>query len=401
MSKKDIVSVSELNEAIKSIFVSQMSTTVKVTGEISNIKISNNNTFLTLKDENASISVISWGTKFDKLKNGDDVVVVGKITCYPKQGTYNITTHKIERIGVGNLHEKYEKSKLSFENKGYFSSKKTFPTKINRIAILTSTEGAALQDVMYVLKSNSFSGEILIKNCIVQGTQCPQSIEDGINFFDKIHEENKIDVLLITRGGGSFEDLMGYSSKEAVKSIHKSDIFIISAVGHEIDNMLSDFAADCRAPTPSVAAEMISQSQKDIYDKLSKYSDKLSKIHVVMSSKMNGYEERLKYFKKTLHSLSPITFINTELSRIDNNKKLLNSKLKDNIDYLELELERLKNKNETYNISKTMENGFVAILDEDNQLINSISILKEKIKCKENLKIILADGEYKLSRLYK
>ena len=266
MSKKDnSITVSELNTKIKDVIVENMSDIIRVKGEISNIKISNKNIYLALKDESSSISVIYWSgvdTLNDKVQNGDDVIVTGKINCFHKQGTYQIICSKIEKIGIGNLHEKYESLKKSFHQKGYFSKKRQIPNKINRIAILTSTEGAALQDVLYVLKSNSFSGEVVIKNCFVQGQNCPESIKSGIEYFNKLHKIKYFDILLITRGGGSFEDLMGYSSKEAVRAIYDSPIITISAVGHEVDCMLSDMAADYRAPTPSIAGEVISSIQK-------------------------------------------------------------------------------------------------------------------------------------------
>ena len=200
MSKKEnFITVSQLNDKIKGLLTKSFGEQIKIKGEISNVKVSNGNTFLTLKDDESSINVVSWRNEIKNIKNGDDVVVTGNVTCYPKQGTYQVTTHKIDRIGIGNLYEKLEKNKKTFEEKGYFSKSKEktyFPTTINRVAILTSKEGAAIQDILYQLRVNLFCGEVYVKNCQVQGQSCPQSICDGIEYFNKLNKTKPIDILL-------------------------------------------------------------------------------------------------------------------------------------------------------------------------------------------------------------
>jgi exodeoxyribonuclease VII large subunit len=400
MSKKeDFITVTELNKSIQSILTTSIPDTLKVNGEISNIKLSGQNTYLTLKDGTSSINVVAWAMKFDKIQNGDDVIVTGKINCFQKQGSYQILAYKIERIGIGNLHEKYEKSKKAFESKGLFSKKRDFPDSINRIGILTASEGAALQDIMYVLKSNLFSGEIYVKNCVVQGQQCPQSVSDGINYFNKLNKVKPFDVLIISRGGGSFEDLMGYSSKEVVKAIYDSDIFTISAVGHEIDTMLSDYTADYRAPTPSVAAEVVSAFQKENKEKLLKLSDNLQNLKSTIKNKLLEYENNLVYCKKILFSTNPVNYIDTELTKIEDLKDRLVYKIKYNIEHFNRELDKIKNKCEAYNITRTMNKGYSIITDDKGTLITSKKVLKECIKNKQKIKVFFSDGEYDLSSL--
>jgi len=397
MSKKeDFITVSYLNDSIKNILLSNIPDTLKVNGEVSNIKISGQNTYLTLKDDTSSIAVVAWSMKFDKIKNGDDVIVTGKINCFQKQGSYQILAYKIERIGVGNLHEQYEKLKKTFESKGYFLQKRDFPNKINRIAIVTASEGAALQDIMYVLKSNAFGGQVYIKNCIAQGQLCPQSVSDGIEYFNKLHKTKPFDILIISRGGGSFEDLMGYSSKEVVNAIYESDIFTISAVGHEVDTMLSDYTADYRAPTPSVAGEVVSQFQKDAKENISKLSDNLLKLQINIKNKLLEYENNLVYCKKILTSVNPINYIDNELLKIDNLRNTILHKVKHNIEYTNREIDKLKTKCESHNIAHTMDKGYSIVTDDKGTLINSKKVLKECIKNKQKLKIVFVDGEYTL-----
>lgn len=405
MSKKEnFITVSNLNEKIKGLILKEFDGQIKVKGEISNVKISNGNTFLTLKDEESSINVVSWRNEIKNIKNGDDVIVTGTITCYPKQGSYQITTYKIDRIGIGNLHEKIEKNKKTFDEKGYFSKSKEkigLPTKINRIGILTAKEGAAIQDVLYQLKANSFTGEVYIKNCNVQGQMCPQSICDGIEYFNKLDKTKPIDILLVTRGGGSFEDLIGYSSKEVVKAIHQTSIYTISAVGHEIDTMLSDYSANYRAPTPSIAGEVISLSQKKKKDILDKQIEKLENIKYHMMNRISSLCTKMDNNYNLLKAVNPIHFIELELTHFQNIKKIVDSKIKKNVDDKIENIQKLKNKNETYNPAQIFKSGYVAIIDDENNLVSNIAQFKEMVKNKKKLKLVFSDGEIDIPISYK
>lgn len=228
--------------------------TIIIKGELHNYSKRNQNIYASLKDKTSSIDIISWNCLED-YENGDEVEIYGKINFYKKTSKINIIISTIKKLGVGDQFKIYEKLKLKFQNLGYFNKKKVFPKKIESIGIITSQDGAALQDVLYVLKNGNFNGNIIIKDCMVQGLNAPISIKNAIECLN--NESNKVDVLLITRGGGSLEDLMAFSSEEVVKSIYNSNIYTISAVGHEVDTMLSDFVADLRAPTPSIGAQII------------------------------------------------------------------------------------------------------------------------------------------------
>lgn len=397
MSKKDsFITVTDFNNLVRDALVGTFTNQIKIKGEISNIKSSGPHTYLTLKDENSAISVVSWNSKFDNLKNGDDVLASGKITCFLKSGTYQINASKIERIGAGLLNEILEKNKKLFEKKGYFSKSERhipLPSKINRIGILTASEGAALQDILYVLKSNSFNGEVCFKNCAVQGQSCPKSVSDGIEYFNDLHKKKHIDVLIVARGGGSFEDLMGFSSKEIVKSIYKTKIYTISAIGHEVDTMLSDFTANCRAPTPSVAGELISSAQKTEKDILRSNLENLSRLKLLIKNKLFINLEKINSGKKLLKSVDPVSFINSEIDKFCRMKTFVHSKVSSNISDLQTMIEKYKMKNEMYDPKTTLENGYVAVVDDDNNLVNSIKEFETKFQEKQKLKIVFTDGE--------
>lgn len=394
------LSVTEINELIKTIVNTHIGHKIFVKGELSNIKKSNGHLYFTLKDSISNISGIFWRFNTDSFNNGDMVTVGGKITFFSKQGTYQITTTEMDKCGTGDINTKYLKLKEDFDNKGYFLKSKVikdFPKKIRNIGILTATEGAALQDILYVLNNNNFMGNVYIKNSTVQGTGCSKSVKDGIHYFNNIKE--KIDILIIARGGGSVEDLMGYSSEEVVKAIYESQIFIISAIGHEIDFMLSDFAADFRAPTPSIAGETLIKKQKEEKDILSSNLEKLKKLEYTILSHVSNLESKLNHCAN-LHKLcNPINFINTEIEKIELIRKKIKDKISYNINDSMHELDKLKIKNSVHNIKKITKKGYAIITDENNNLIENSIEFKKKMKNNDNIKFIFNDGEISLKNL--
>lgn len=403
MSKKEnYITVTELNNIIKDTLMENFSSQFKVKGEISNIKASGPHTYLTLKDDNSSVSVTIWNAK-PNVKNGDDVMVFGKLMCYTKQGTYNINANKIDRIGMGLLHETLEKQRKLFEEKGYFikSMQRTpLPDKINRVGILTAIEGAALQDILYVLKKNMFYGEVHVKNCAVQGQNCPTSISNGIDYFNELHKTKPFDILIVARGGGSFEDLIGYSSKEVVKAIYNTNIYTMSAVGHEVDTMLSDYSANYRAPTPSIAGEVISSIQRKKKEMIVTNLEQLSMLKLQIKTKIIKYEDSVKNNMKILKTIDPVSFLDNEIHRLSRIKLDFKSKISNSIEKKIDLIQKFVAKNESYDPSQIFENGYVAIVDEDNNLINTVVDFNSKVNSKNKLKLVFVDGEIDLDSMF-
>ena len=177
-------SVFELNNLIKNFIDDNVDKQIKLTGEISNIKKSGKNIWITLKDDKALISCIFWDNFNMNHNEGDKVVIEGKLSFYSKLCKVNFIGRKIEAIGVGKFHKEYQENFKKFKEKGYFNNSKPLPSKINSVGIITAKTGAALQDIMYVLKSGGFNGNIYIYSCSVQGVNCPPSVVDGINYFN-------------------------------------------------------------------------------------------------------------------------------------------------------------------------------------------------------------------------
>ncbi len=299
-------SVSEITEKIKSSILDEFPDKICVSGETTNVKKSGDHMYFTLKDEDASLSCMFFGyfrTNKTVLNSGEKIVASGKLSLYVKNGTYSLNIVRIDKIGVGLLHQKYEELKEYFRTKKYYENKLELPKIIKNIGIITSPEGAVLQDILFVLNKNNFNGNIFIKRCNVQGVQCPKSVINAIDYF--LLNDHKLDLLLIARGGGSFEDLIGYSDEDLVEKIYeikKHGICTISAVGHEVDFMLSDFVCDIRAPTPSIGAEIICQQYNLQNDVVETYKNMMHNIHNIIMSKIQNMNHKLVILKEQLKS---------------------------------------------------------------------------------------------------
>ena len=243
-----------------------------VIGEISNFRpASSGHWFFTLKDSTSALSAImfkssAWKVNF-KPQEGDKVVVTGSLDVYAARGTYQLKCETMEKSGSGDILAMLEKRKGEYDALGYFASerKKKIPTKPQRVGVVTSATGAALQDILQILSRRAPALDILILPATVQGPSA------GATIANRIEQANLLllcDVLIVGRGGGSLEDLLPFSEDVVIQAIYESEIPVISAVGHEIDWALSDFVADLRAPTPSAAAELVSQGILDLRQKL-------------------------------------------------------------------------------------------------------------------------------------
>jgi exodeoxyribonuclease VII large subunit len=292
---------------------------------------------------------------------------------------------------------KYQKLKDEFEKKLYFTKKLPFPNSINNIGILTSVEGAALKDVLYVLNEGGFNGNIYIKNCLAQGLGCPSSVKDGILYFTTLNKTTPIDILLVTRGGGGMEDLMGYSSEEVVKSLYETNLFTISAIGHEIDTMLSDLAADYRAPTPSIAGELIIKLQNRGMENLLKVSNVLKHLEYMILSKLNLYESKLHQINNNNKLKNPNHIINLEIRRLSEIDRKLKEHIDSNIIDVNERLNKLRSKNNIHDTIQLLNTGYSIVIDENNNLIDDLNVFKKNIQNKKELKIIFKNGEIRMS----
>lgn len=305
LSKEYIFTVSELSEYLKSIVSNKK---VKVTGEVSQPKYSNGHLYFTLKDDTNNLKSIIWKFKNidkDSLIEGQKVTIECKLDFYGGSGSLNLIVEKIiTNAGQGELFIKYEKIKKEFEEKGYFlqSRKKQLPPILKNILIITSENGAALQDFIYNLENNNSLINYDIMDVVVQGIDCPKNI---CELLHQIKNDNiQYDLVVITRGGGSFSDLFGFSQPELIETIYNFHLPVLSAIGHQIDNPLLDLISDVSTPTPSLAAQFIIDHNKKYIEKMEIILDDIQTILFdQISEYKNIYEKLNEKIYKSFNSL--------------------------------------------------------------------------------------------------
>lgn len=267
----DTFTVSQITELLKDVLEATFAS-VSVKGEISGLKTSaQGHIYFTLKDKGACISCVIWRSKAMYLpfrpKDGDQVTVKGQLTVYEPRGQYQIVCNSIDTIGTGEILVELERRKKQYEAAGLFDEarKKPIPRQPSRIGVVTSPTGAALRDILNVLERRSSGIDVIVFPAVVQGPEAAEQIARRIR---QANEYLAADVLIVGRGGGSIEDLLPFSDDKVVMAVAQSTIPVISAVGHEIDWALCDYAADLRAPTPSAAAELVSQNRQEQLDRI-------------------------------------------------------------------------------------------------------------------------------------
>jgi len=254
---------------------------INLIAEVRQPKISNGHMYLNLKDGGGVIGSIIWKSNVTdnvkKLKDGDKIDVNGKLDYYGGNGRLSFVINKVNEIkGEGELHQLYQQLKIKYENKGYFldGNKIKLPIVIKKILLLTSENGDAIKDFYHCIEHNNLILDNDFINVSVQGIDCPKSIckiLDSSEIYD-----NQYDMIVITRGGGSFEDLFGFCKEELIESAFNCTLPILSAVGHKQDTTLLDYVADCVAPTPSLAAQFIVDHNKKYIEKLYYMKNKMN-----------------------------------------------------------------------------------------------------------------------------
>ena len=279
MSEIPIVSVSEITGAIKTLLEGALPD-IKVRGEVSNVRRqASGHVYFSLKDSGAQAKAVLF--KFAAsaearrlIENGRQIIIRGRLSVYEPQGTYSIVVQSVEEDGVGELQRRFEALKAKLAGEGLFDAerRREIPILPRRIAVVTSESGAAIQDFLGILRRRSWAGEVTIFNARVQGAE---AVPEIVTQIQRVDASAAFDLLVVTRGGGSLEDLWAFNEEAVVRAVAACAIPVISAVGHEIDFVLTDFAADWRAETPSGAAERISSAFSECVELISALSVRL------------------------------------------------------------------------------------------------------------------------------
>jgi exodeoxyribonuclease VII large subunit len=266
-------------------------------GEISNLsRPASGHWYFSIKDENGQIRCALFRLSQRNIKfnpeNGMEILVQAAPTLYQARGDFQLIVRHIEVVGVGNLQVAFEQLKTKLRNEGLFDAqqKKPLPTKIDTIGVISSSNGAVIQDIIKVLNKRYPFAEILLFDCVVQGEGSAEKLSQAIYAADK---SKRCDVLILARGGGSLEDLWAFNEAVLARAIFSAKTPIISAVGHETDTTIADFVADIRAPTPSAAAMMATPDKLELLLKLSELHANLRQCSEQI---LNNYRQKLKQF---------------------------------------------------------------------------------------------------------
>lgn len=262
-----IFTVSRLNQTVRLLLEQEMGQ-VWISGEISNFsQPSSGHWYFTLKDDNAQVRCAMFRNSNRRVTfrplHGQQVLVRANITLYEPRGDYQIIVESMQPAGEGLLQQKYEQLKAQLSAEGLFDQqfKQPLPTPAHCVGVITSKTGAALHDILHVLKRRDPSLPVVIYPTQVQGDDAPAQI---VRAIERANQREECDVLIVGRGGGSLEDLWSFNDERVARAIFASRIPVVSAVGHETDVTIADFVADLRAPTPSAAAEMVSRNQQEL-----------------------------------------------------------------------------------------------------------------------------------------
>jgi exodeoxyribonuclease VII large subunit len=383
-----IYSISELTKEIKAILEDSF-LKVWVEGEISNYTHhSSGHRYFTLKDQNAQIRCVMWKWigkhLFFEPQDGIKVRASGQVTVYEKSGQYQLVVSSMQPAGIGELELSFQQLKKKLSEEGLFDPehKKSLPEFPRTIGIITSPTGAAIRDILNITRRRAPWIEILLWPVLVQGEGAAPQISNAIKRFNKL---GLVDLLIIGRGGGSLEDLWAFNEEEVARAIFKSKIPVISAVGHEIDFSISDFAADLRAPTPSAAAELAVPDGERLSSRVDEYTQDLFSL---MGSMIDYSKKEISEITARYGFRRPMEMIIQRAQRCDELLNLVNLHSTHKMDRLRGESHSLFEKLEMVSPKNVMRRGFSYCQDQEGKAVKSF----KQVAIDDKIDIILYEG---------
>lgn len=378
--EKRYITVSTLNRYLKNKFDTDPNIQrVSLKGEISNFKgHTRGHLYFTLKDEEGRINAVMFSFNASKLtfvpEDGMKVLVTGRVSVYPPTGSYQIYVEEMESDGLGNLYLMYEALKKELAEKGLFDAghKKQIPKYPHRIGIVTAPTGAAIKDILSTIKRRYPICETIIFPCLVQGELAKDDIVKAINEAEKYD----LDVLIVGRGGGSYEDLWAFNEKSVAYAIYNCSIPVISAVGHEIDFTIADFVADLRAPTPTGAAEMAVPNMADLFTFLEQIKIRCTST---ISNKININKKHLLDLKDSYVLKNPLAVYEIKEQKLSNLIDILNNTITNRLTNAKLKYNHIKENyilNNPEELLKKKKHDYTLILNKL-EILNPISILSK------------------------
>ncbi|MCS2155995.1 exodeoxyribonuclease VII large subunit [Scandinavium sp. H11S7] len=344
-----IFTVSRLNQSVRLLLEREMGQ-VWISGEISNFsQPSSGHWYFTLKDDNAQVRCAMFRNSNRRVtfrpQHGQQVLVRANITLYEPRGDYQIIVESMQPAGEGLLQQKYEQLKALLSAEGLFDQqfKQPLPTPAHCVGVVTSKSGAALHDILHVLKRRDPSLPVVIYPTSVQGDDAPGQI---VRAIERANQREECDVLIVGRGGGSLEDLWSFNDERVARAIFASRIPVVSAVGHETDVTIADFVADLRAPTPSAAAEMVSRNQQELLRQVQSAQQRLEMAMDYFIANRNRRFSQLQHRLQQQHPQLRLARQQTVLDRLRQRMNFaLDNQLKKNTQRQQRVIQRLNQQN--------------------------------------------------------
>lgn len=389
--ESNVYSVSQINRYIKMLIDKDAYlNSITVRGEITNFKAHYTGHFyFTLKDETSTIKCVMFKSMASLVKfkpaDGMKVVITGQVSLFERDGTYQIYCKTMVPEGVGELYLAYEQLKEKLAKEGLFDVKykKKIPFLPNRVGVITSKTGAVVRDIINVSTRRYPNVNLCIFPAAVQGVNVASTVIDGIETFNRL---NNVDVIIIARGGGSFEDLFGFNDESLARKIFESNIPVVSAVGHETDFTICDFVSDLRAPTPSAAAELVYPRYSDIISKIS-----VNENRVLIATK-NYLIRKREYVKRIMASKLekvPLDMINKYKMEIDKSIAISENAMCLKLEKYKSKSSNLISKLDALSPLKTLSRGYSVVENENHKVIKS----KNDVEVGNNISITFSDGK--------
>jgi exodeoxyribonuclease VII large subunit len=380
--------VTELTSRIKGILEPAFAE-VWVQGEISNFRpAASGHLYFSLKDSGSAISaaLFGWGSKrkaaFD-LKDGLQVLCRGKVSIYAPRGNYQFIIEQIEPLGAGALQVAFEQLKAKLAAEGLFDAKRKRPLPAfpKRIAVVTSPSGAAIRDMLNILRRRAPHIEVVVIPALVQGESASAQIQRGLEAANRYRLG---EIVVLARGGGSIEDMWCFNDESLARAIAASELPVVSAVGHEIDFTISDFVSDLRAPTPSAAAEIVSGHWVDVARQIQLSSDRM---RMMLLREIAGRKNLLQHLAARV--VSPLDRLREQMQRVDDWNLRMERAIHQTIERRKLAFGQVTGKLEALSPLKVLDRGYSIAKDGSGKVLRS----KRDAKPGEAFTVVFTDGE--------
>lgn len=390
MYNREPLSVTQVNLYIKQILGrDDILNNILVKGELSNFKAhSSGHMYMSLKDETGVMRAVMFRSAAARLafkpENGMKVIARGRISVYERDGQYQLYIDHMEQDGIGDLHIAFERLKKKLEAEGLFDPrhKKPLPKYPKTIGVVTAPTGAAIRDILNILSRRFSYSDVTLYPVLVQGENSAKSIVEAIEYFNRT---NSADVLIVGRGGGSIEDLWSFNEEIVARAIYASHIPIVSAVGHEVDFTISDFAADLRAPTPSAAAELVVPEQKELREK---FNNVYSRLYTCANRVTERGRLRLKVFSESGALKNPMSKIDDSRIYLDTLSKAVENACESALNKKRNSLAVGASKLEALSPLSALSRGFSLTRDKSGRVLKSV----KSLTAGDEIGITLSDG---------